>query len=200
MTRTREMPQENQDDENNGQHDFDQRVARVVDRAADQLRAVVNGHDLHALRQPRFDLLESRFHAIDHVQRILSLLASSTMPETTSPVPSRSADAAPDVRSQHDFTDVLDAHRRAALDRPATMSSRSCGDFAYPRPRIMYSAPPNSTQPARRLRCCPCAPRPPRGKSEFRRSAAGSGRRSPGIAERSRPSDATSATPGTAFK
>ncbi len=108
------MPQENQDDENNGQYDFSQRVARIRNRAAYEIRAVVDGNDLHALRHPRFDFFESRFHAIDHFQGITSLShdhdAGNCFPGSI-----QIRRAAPDVGTQHDFTYVLNANGRAAL-------------------------------------------------------------------------------------
>ena len=53
-------------------------------------RAIVDGNDLDAGRQAGLDLLELRLDAIDHFERVLAL-RMTTMPETTSPSPFRSA-------------------------------------------------------------------------------------------------------------
>ena len=46
---------------------------RLRDRAQDQIRPVVDRNYLHALRQPRLHFADLRFHAPDHIERVLAL-------------------------------------------------------------------------------------------------------------------------------
>ena len=46
------------------------RAAQRVDRLRDQRRAVVERHDTNACWQPRSNLADARFHAVDHLLRV----------------------------------------------------------------------------------------------------------------------------------
>ena len=58
--RGRDVPEEDEDDERDDDHLHDQLVLQGVDRALDQVRAVVGGDDLHALGQAGLELVELR--------------------------------------------------------------------------------------------------------------------------------------------
>ena len=91
----------------------------------------------------------------------------TTIPDTTSPVPSRSA--TPRRRSGPTVTSPMSRIRIGVPLSLAdtTMLSKSATDFAYPRPRTMYSVPPNSmsrppvsTLPPRTASTTRCIERP----------------------------------------
>ena len=71
--RARDVPQEQQHDEDDGEHHLDECPAHVVDGAADQRRAVVDRDDLHPGRQTGSDLADALLDAIDDVDRVLAL-------------------------------------------------------------------------------------------------------------------------------
>ena len=64
------MQQEDDTDERDDEAFLEQRRLQRRDRALDQLRAVVDGHDLRTLRQRGRDLGELRFHAVDDGERV----------------------------------------------------------------------------------------------------------------------------------
>ncbi len=66
------MPEEEQDDEDDGDDDFKDGVLGVGDGAADEIRAVVDGDDLHARRQAGADLLEFGLDAIDDLEGVFA--------------------------------------------------------------------------------------------------------------------------------
>ena len=96
-------------------------------------RPVVCGDDLHAGRQPGFDLLQLRLHALDHLQRVLALTHDDDARHDLAlavPVGDAAADVRPQrrprrrratrtgtppcCRRQHDVADVLGRLRVAA--------------------------------------------------------------------------------------
>ena len=111
---TREMPQEEQYDEDDGDDDFDERIAGVCDGAPNQLRAIVDGHRLDARRHARGNVRQSRLHPLDDFQGIAAVAHDDNAGDDLS----RAVEvrgAAPDVRTEHDLTDIPDADRRAIL-------------------------------------------------------------------------------------
>ncbi len=84
------------------------------DGALDEVGAVVDRDDLHALGQARFDLLDLRLHPVDHVERVLALAHhDDARDRLAGPVEVR--EAAAQVGPEHHLADVADADRRAAL-------------------------------------------------------------------------------------
>ena len=114
--RARHVPQEQQHDEDDGEHHLDERLAHVVDGAADQRRAVVDRDDLHPGRQARLDLADALLDAIDHVDRVLSLAHHDDARHHFA-VAVQIGDAAPEIRADRHVADVADPDRRAALAR-----------------------------------------------------------------------------------
>ena len=112
--RARHVPQEQQHDEDHGEHHLDERLAHVVDRAADQHRAVVDRDDLHPGRQARLDLADALLDAIDHVDRVLSL-AHHDDPRHHFAGAVQIRHAPPQIRADRHVADVADPDRRAAL-------------------------------------------------------------------------------------
>ena len=112
--RARHVPQEQQHDEDHGEHHLDERLAHVVDRAADQRRAVVDRDDLHPGRQARLDLADALLDAIDHVDRVLSL-AHHDDPRHHFAGAVQIRHAPPQIRADRHVADVADPDRRAAL-------------------------------------------------------------------------------------
>ena len=95
-------------------HHLDERLAHVVDRAADQRRAVVDRDDLHPGRQARLDLADALLDPIDHVDRVLSLAHhDDARHHFAGAVQVRHAP--PQIRADRHVADVADPDRRAAL-------------------------------------------------------------------------------------
>src|SRR5271169_5486257 len=67
------MPEENQDDNDDGENDFYQRQARIGDRSLDQLGTVVHRHHFYAAWQTGLNILETGFHPVDHIERIVAV-------------------------------------------------------------------------------------------------------------------------------
>ena len=97
-------------------HHLDERLRHVVDRAADQRRAVVDRDNLHPGRQARLDLADALLHPIDHVDRVLSLAHDDdARHHLAGAVQVRHAP--PQIRADRHVPDVADPDRRAALAR-----------------------------------------------------------------------------------
>ncbi len=67
------MPQKNQDDEHYGDDDLDDGLLHCANHVVDQLRAVIDRNDFHARRKSGLNFFDLRFHAIDDIQRVLSV-------------------------------------------------------------------------------------------------------------------------------
>ena len=103
MTRdegARHVPQEEQDDEDDGQDDLDERLRDVVDGAADELGAVVDRDDRDAGRQAGLDLLDPLLDAVDDVEGVLALAHDDDAGDHLAGAV-EIGDAAPQVRPQH---------------------------------------------------------------------------------------------------
>ena len=87
---------------------------RVAIALQDQIRAVVNRDDLHAVRQAGLDLPDLRLHTLDHVQRILPLPHHDDSGDHVAPAVEVGNPPA-DVRPQHHLADVLDPDRRTVV-------------------------------------------------------------------------------------
>ena len=171
--------------QDDGEHHLDERLAHVVDRAADQRRAVVDRDDLHPGRQARLDLADALLDPIDHVDRVLSL-AHHDDPRHHFAGAVQIRDAAPQIRADRHVADVADPDRRAAL-AGGHDDALEVGDrlrVAAAAHHVLGAA--ELDQPAASLRRCRRAPPRRRAGSRGRSCAAGSGRRSPGTAGRSR--------------
>ena len=94
------------------EHDLDERASRRCRSPAGSARSDRrSGRPGHPGRQAGLDLLDLRFLTRSITSSAFSPWRMTTMPETTSPAPSRSDDAAPQVRPQHDLADVPDPDR-----------------------------------------------------------------------------------------
>src|SRR5947209_4547013 len=102
------MPKEDKNDENNRRDNFENRHLHVADGSVDQLRAVIDRNDLDARRQPRFDLSDLCFYAIDDIEGVLTRthhhdagndLASSV----------EVGDASAHIRPESHLTDIFDS-------------------------------------------------------------------------------------------
>ncbi len=108
------MPQEDQDHEADDQHLEEQLVGQGVDRALDQLRAVVGGHDAHALGEGRLDLLEAFLDPADHLARVLAVAHDHDAADHVAPAV-QVGDPAPDLRAQGHRGHVAQEHGGALL-------------------------------------------------------------------------------------
>ena len=96
------------------------------DRALDQLRAVVDGHDLRTLRQRGRDLGELRFHAVDDGERIGPVALHGDAADGLA-LAVELGDAAALVGCKLDAGDVAQEHRR-----PAFRLKHDLLDVGYP--------------------------------------------------------------------
>src|SRR5215831_15756101 len=96
--------------------------------------------DLDALRQPGLDFGELAFHQTDGLQGIRARSRITTIPDTASPIPFQSA--AP--RRISGPSETAPRSRMRSLVPGIAMLAMSSAVWAYPRPRIMYSAPADS--------------------------------------------------------
>src|SRR4030067_1076672 len=74
-TRTRrasQVEEEDEDDEADDERLLEQRVAQRLDRAVDQVGAVVDHLHPHPGRERWLELGEPRLHAVDHVEHVLA--------------------------------------------------------------------------------------------------------------------------------
>ena len=161
-------------------------LAHVVDGTADQRRAAGDRQTISIpARHPRLDHACALFYWIDHVDRVCSW-RMTTMPETTSPLPSRSA--SPRRRSGPTVTWPMS---RIRIGVPGSAGGHDDALEVGDRLRVAAAAHHGTgcrrTRSAgRRSRRCRRAPPRRRAGSRGRNRAAGSGRRSPGSAGRSR--------------
>ncbi len=110
------VPQEQENHGGDRDHDLDERPGDIVDRLPNQVGAVVDRHDLHAVGQSCLDLAQLRLHAADHVQRVLALAHDDDARHGfAGAVEIR--DAAPHLGAEHDVGDVLDADWRPPAAR-----------------------------------------------------------------------------------
>ncbi len=110
------MPEEEEDHQCDDDHDFDQRGLHVVDRARDQVGAIVDGDDPDTGRQAGLDLPHLRLDALDHLEGVLAVAHDDDARDRLSGTVEIGETAA-EIRAQRDLADVLDADRRAALAR-----------------------------------------------------------------------------------
>ena len=194
--RARHVPQEDEDDDGDDRQLLEERVPQVVDRSEDQVRPVVRGDDLHALRQRRLELLQLRLHAVDHPQRVLALPHHDD-PRDDVAGAVEVGDAAAEVRPERHRADVPHAHR-ARRGRWSPARCRRCRrSTSRSRARAPCIRCRSSRAAGRRRRRCPRGPRRPPSRSGCCRRAGDSDRPAPGTAGRTRRCGATSATPGT---
>ena len=69
----RDMPEEEQDDQRDGEDDLDQCGLQIIDGAKDQIGTVIDGDDLYARRKAGFNLLDLCLDPVDDVEGILAL-------------------------------------------------------------------------------------------------------------------------------
>ena len=94
---------------------LEQRAAQGVDGAIDQLGAVVDRHHLHALGQRRGDLGQPRLDVGDDVEGVgAEALQGNAAGHFAFAV--EFGDAAPFVWTELDARNILEQHRRAAVD------------------------------------------------------------------------------------
>ena len=112
--RAREMPQEDQDDQTDDEQLFHQRVLKILDRAVDQLRAVIGVYKLQPRRQGRLNITDPCLDALNH---LLSILAEAHDHDAANRLPFaiQFADAASHVRPECNRRYVADPHWRTAL-------------------------------------------------------------------------------------
>src|SRR6267142_5015773 len=67
------MPEKNQDDDDNRENHLQQRCARVRDCTPHQFGAVIDWYDFDAVRQSRFDLLQSCLYPVNYIERVAAL-------------------------------------------------------------------------------------------------------------------------------
>ena len=110
--RASQMQQEDHADQRHDDALLGQRVLQRVDRRLDQMRAVVDRHDLGALRQAAGDVRQALLDVVDHVQGIgAEALQHDAARHLALAV--EFGDAAPLVRTDLDASHILDAQRHA---------------------------------------------------------------------------------------
>src|SRR5205085_7643267 len=108
------MQEEHDADQRNDDALLDQRVLEGIDGGIDQVRAVVDRHDLDGFRQAARDLLEALFDVLDHVERVdAEALQHDAAGDLALAI--QFGDAAPFVRTELDAGNVTQQHRRAAI-------------------------------------------------------------------------------------
>ena len=108
------MQEEHDADQRNDDALLDQRVLEGIDGGIDQVRAVVDRHDLDGFRQARGDLLESLLHVLNDVERVdAEALQHDAAGDLALAI--QFGDAAPLVRTELDAGNVTQQHRRAAI-------------------------------------------------------------------------------------
>ncbi len=112
--RARQMPEEEQDDKAQRQHDLDDGSLEVVHRAVDELGAVVADDDLDALGEAGGDLVELLLDGLDDLEGVL-LVAHDHDALDHLALAVELGDPAPDVRALGDLAEILDPDRRAEL-------------------------------------------------------------------------------------
>ena len=112
----RDVPEEEEDHEGDDDADLDQGRLKAVDRAGDQLGAVVDRDHLRSGRQAGLDLLQLCLHAPDHVEGVLALPHDHD-PRDRFALPVEVGDSPPDVGTQDHLSHVLDEDRRAGVAR-----------------------------------------------------------------------------------
>jgi hypothetical protein len=106
--------QEHHADHGHDQALLEQRALERFDRAVDQVRAVVDGLDRHALGQAGRDLGHLGLEVVDHLQRVLAEARHRDAGDDLA-LAVQLGQAAPLVGRHLDAGDVADQHRRAAL-------------------------------------------------------------------------------------
>ena len=106
-----DVPEEEQDHQAHDQHLQHELVLQGVDRALDQLRAVVGRDDAHALGQRRLDLPEPLAHALDHGARVLAVAHDHDAAHGVAAAV-EIGDAAADLGAERDLGHVAQQHRR----------------------------------------------------------------------------------------
>ena len=175
---------------------FEERVPQRVGRLLDERRPVVEGHDRHARGQPGLNLRDAR---LDRIDDLLGVDAGA-----------RDDDAADGfLRALHerrdakgvadlDVRDLLDVHRhavrRADDDRLDVVDRGDQADAAHDQPRAI-----RLEDVAADVDVAVADGGDDRAERQVVRDGGGSDRRRSGTAGRSPPTDATSATPGTAL-
>ena len=66
------MPEEDQNDQNDGDDDLKDRGVHVADRVMNELRAIINWHDLYAFRKRGCYIAYLLFYPVDHGQSVLT--------------------------------------------------------------------------------------------------------------------------------
>ena len=121
--RAADMQQEHDADQRDDDALLEQRVLERVDGRVDQVRAVVDRHDLDRLRQAARNLREALLDVLDDVERIdAEALQHDAAGDLAFAV--QFGDAAPFVGAELDAGDVPQQHRRAAV----RSSARCCRD------------------------------------------------------------------------
>ena len=107
------MPEEKEDHKADGEQDFEEGGFQVVDRPADQVRAVIDRDDLDSLGEARLDLLDFGLDAVDDIQGVLSLSHDHDGGDDVS-LPIELGHSAPDVGPDDDLPDIPDPDGRSA--------------------------------------------------------------------------------------
>jgi hypothetical protein len=114
--RARQVPQEEQHDQGDGDHDLDERLADVVDGAADQRRPVVDRDNLHSGWHARFNLVDALLDPIDHVNRVLSLAHDDDARHHLAGAV-QIGEPPPQIRADRHVADVANPDRRTGIAR-----------------------------------------------------------------------------------
>ena len=109
-----QVHQEHDDHQRHDQHFLGQRGRQRIDGLLDQGRAVVDRHDLHAVRQCRLHLGNPRLDPLDHAQRVLAVTHHHHAADRE-PLAVEFGGAALHRRAELNLGHVRDPHRLAAL-------------------------------------------------------------------------------------
>ena len=112
--RAAHVQQEDDADQRDDEALLDQRALERVDRAIDQVGAVVDRLDGHALRQARRDLGEALLDVLDDGERVLAEALQHDAGDDLA-LAVQLGDAAPLVRGELDARHVPEQHRHAAV-------------------------------------------------------------------------------------
>ncbi len=104
------MAEKKQNHHRHREHHLDEGGLEVVDGASDQVRPVVHGEDLDASWKARLDFPDFGLHALDHIQRVLTLPHDDNSGHHL-PSAVEVADAPAEVGAHRDLTDVTDTDR-----------------------------------------------------------------------------------------
>src|SRR5439155_347893 len=110
-----DVPEKDETNERDDNTFFDQFLAQCSNGAANQVAAIVNGHDAHASRQRRLYFLDFLFYGIDDVERVLAVTHhDDAANDFATPIEFRYT--APDITAEMDVCDIFQINRRAVLD------------------------------------------------------------------------------------